>query len=479
MRNLVSFLFSSFAIVAVLPGPPADAATITVTTHFDTDSHDGFCSLREAILAANSNAAYNDCPAGSGADRIVFDLPSPAAIAVVSGLPPVTETVAIRGPGADQLAVDGGNLYRLFAFDSASGGEWFLLEDLTVQHGYADDALGDGGGGVYVGPGDTVVLSRVVVAENTAANYGGGVALNGIFGVPAVAEVDQSIIFGNLALGPGGGGGVAVIDSNATVSASSLVDNRTEAAHGNGGGMAVQRGFVVLERSTVSGNSASADGGGVRIASSSGDAALSVIDSTIFDNTADGDADLDGDGGGIGTLGNPSYLLTVDLANSIVAGNHDDSATLYPDIEAGANVTLTSSGFNLIGANDGAAASLPVGNPNANFDFVGTVASPIDPMLLPLNLNQGITPSHRPVLDPGSPIIDHGFCPDSAADQRGSGSPALHQRAYDHPAVPNLKPSDGCDIGSVERGAAPNSAAELFSDGFELGHPLRWSAGAP
>ncbi len=479
MRTTAIFLLSVLALYAALPVSPTLAATITVTTHFDTDALDGFCSLREAILAANSNAAYNDCLAGSGADRIVFSLPLPTGIAVASGLPPVTETVAIRGPGADQLAVDGGNLHRLFAFASASGGEWFLLEDLSVQHGFADDALGDGGGGVYVGPGDTVVLSRVLVAENIAANYGGGVAVHGVFGLPAFAEIDQSTISGNLALGAAGGGGVEVVDSTATVSESSLVDNRTEAQHGNGGGLQIQRGFVVLQRSTVSGNSTYDSGGGVHVAATSGNAALTVIDSTIFDNTADADADLDGDAGGIDTFGSATTVLTVYLANAIVAGNHDDGAALYPDFKADSDVTLTSSGFNLIGANDGASTALPAGNPNANGDFVGTAASPIDPMLLPLDLNQGSTPTHRPVLDAASPVIDHGSCAGSDADQRGSGSPALHQRAYDHPAVPNLKTSDGCDIGAVERGASGDSAAELFLDGFELGHTLRWSAEAP
>ena len=52
----------------------ANAATITVTTNLDGfNDGDGACSLREAIQAANTNAAFDACPAGDGADTIVFD----------------------------------------------------------------------------------------------------------------------------------------------------------------------------------------------------------------------------------------------------------------------------------------------------------------------------------------------------------------------------------------------------------------------
>jgi CSLREA domain-containing protein len=51
----------------------ANAGTITVTTDLDGfNDGDGACSLREAIQAANTNAAFDACPAGDGADTIVF-----------------------------------------------------------------------------------------------------------------------------------------------------------------------------------------------------------------------------------------------------------------------------------------------------------------------------------------------------------------------------------------------------------------------
>src|SRR5690349_19560398 len=60
------FLGILLAIVMWTATPPraANAATITVTTTTDELNTDGDCSLREAIQAANTNAAVDACPAG-------------------------------------------------------------------------------------------------------------------------------------------------------------------------------------------------------------------------------------------------------------------------------------------------------------------------------------------------------------------------------------------------------------------------------
>lgn len=58
--------------LALKPGQIAHAATITVNTTTDENNTDGDCSLREAIIAANTDTAVDACPAGSGADTIVL-----------------------------------------------------------------------------------------------------------------------------------------------------------------------------------------------------------------------------------------------------------------------------------------------------------------------------------------------------------------------------------------------------------------------
>src|SRR4051812_41273456 len=66
----------------------AHSATITVNTEADLLAAGGPCSLREAIQAANTDAASGGCAAGSGAD----------AIQVPAG------TFALTRPGAGENA---------------------------------------------------------------------------------------------------------------------------------------------------------------------------------------------------------------------------------------------------------------------------------------------------------------------------------------------------------------------------------------
>jgi CSLREA domain-containing protein len=54
------------------PIPMARAATITVNTTDDELNYDGDCSLREAILAANTDSAVDACTGGWFADTITL-----------------------------------------------------------------------------------------------------------------------------------------------------------------------------------------------------------------------------------------------------------------------------------------------------------------------------------------------------------------------------------------------------------------------
>ena len=54
-----AILLAGLAFALVGPTQPALAATITVNTATDEDTSNATCSLREAIKAANTDAAYN------------------------------------------------------------------------------------------------------------------------------------------------------------------------------------------------------------------------------------------------------------------------------------------------------------------------------------------------------------------------------------------------------------------------------------
>jgi CSLREA domain-containing protein len=139
-----------------LPTHATPAATITVTTIADELNSDGDCSLREAIQAANTDAAVDACAAGSGADTITFD-------AATDGMP-----IVLTGPAAEDANASGD-------LDILDGG------DLTVQGNGAGSTIVDGGGidrVFHVCPGggcaNTVTLNRLTVRNGIPGFAGGG-----------------------------------------------------------------------------------------------------------------------------------------------------------------------------------------------------------------------------------------------------------------------------------------------------------------
>jgi CSLREA domain-containing protein len=90
-------------LLLILPLLPATSAradvTIVVDTSADVTGFDGYCSLREAIPAANNNNRSFECSGlGGGYDRIEFALgPGTPNIDIASNLPAITGPVEIDG----------------------------------------------------------------------------------------------------------------------------------------------------------------------------------------------------------------------------------------------------------------------------------------------------------------------------------------------------------------------------------------------
>ena len=92
----------------LLKTPTPMMSTIIVTTTANTIAADGQCSLREAIINANNEAAtHADCLAGSGADTIVLQASTTYTLDVrdnteygFNGLPAITSAITIEGNGA-------------------------------------------------------------------------------------------------------------------------------------------------------------------------------------------------------------------------------------------------------------------------------------------------------------------------------------------------------------------------------------------
>jgi hypothetical protein len=88
-------------LVALLALPAAaEATTITVTTSSDVAA--GQCTLRSAIVAANTDTFTEACPAGSplpAVDTIQFAAGIGNTILAATPLPPVLGKLSIAGPG--------------------------------------------------------------------------------------------------------------------------------------------------------------------------------------------------------------------------------------------------------------------------------------------------------------------------------------------------------------------------------------------
>jgi hypothetical protein len=387
---MIGLLLAVFCGQALL----TKAATYTVTNTNDS----GAGSLRDAINQANA-ASSNDVIAF---DPTIFAAHQTIPLGGTELLIQNNGTLTINGPAAG-VTISGNNASRVLL----NLGATVSLRNLTITGGAQGSGPVINGAGIY-NAGGTMTLTKVTVRGNTASSgYNGG----GIHNGGGTMTLTNSTISNNSASVYGGG-----IDNyfgTLTLINSTVSDN--SAAYG--GGIETNFGTVTITNSTISGNTASREGGGI----DQGSGMLTVSNSTVTNNTSE-----------YGAIRN--YIGTANVQNTIIAGNIDSDGGA-PDV-AGAFI---SQGYNLIGASDYSTGFLN----GVNNDQVGTVASPINPMLGPLQNNSGPTETHA--LLPGSPAIDRGNSFGLTTDQRGFSRPV------DFP-LPNAPGGNGSDIGAFEAG---------------------------
>jgi hypothetical protein len=290
------------ALVFLFSTIPAFGTIWTVTDTGDS----GPGSLRAAIASASDGDAIN------------FDLQYPATITVAS---PLTfgPSVTIAGPGASNLAIDGGNSVVDLIVNA---GATVAVSGLTIQHG--SSLLG---GGIF--NGGTLTLTDVTVSNNTqGTQLGGGIFNSGTltlssstvsansagFGVIGVSGSSGESGFGGGIYNYGASGGGTLTLTNSTVSGNSVIQALSGSA--SGGGIYNDLGQVTLTNSTVTSNTAAPNtgasglGGGIYNNGTEGVGTLTLTNSTISGNSAPGS------GGGI-----YSNLGTVTVTSSTFAGN--------------------------------------------------------------------------------------------------------------------------------------------------------------
>ncbi|MBH8573993.1 hypothetical protein I8752_13365 [Nostocaceae cyanobacterium CENA369] len=353
-------------------------ATISVTTTADS----GTGSLREAIASAKSG------------DTIEFaSTLANKTIKLTSGEIVITKDLTIDGAGAANLKISGNNATKIFTVerqinatlknltiaDGQTAGKGGAIQvydygSITVDNCEFNNNSGGTGGAIFLGYGgrSTIDNSSFDGNDGTSANSGwsgGAIATAGagnlvvkdsiftdnkgvnggaIYSLLGTLTVENSVFEGNSSAGGMGGGAIFTDGANPvgsgspvggtiTIRGSRFEDNHTK---GEGGALFLY-GYgtdkIVVEDSTIVGNSASYNaqgvsrGGGVRATSD-----LTIKNVTIANNTAEKQ------GGGLWIDRNSK----VDIINSTFSGNKvtkDAGGAMFIDTASTSPVNIVNS----------------------------------------------------------------------------------------------------------------------------------------
>jgi CSLREA domain-containing protein len=243
----------SVAMVPFAAQPVAAlAAYIHVNTTADTDAADGYCSLREAIIATNVGSGYRECTAGTtGTDTIFLDV---SPINVTSELPtfavPVFIDSYLGGPRAEIHGPGSGTALKL------QGGGTSAVRNLKIDNfatAIYSISIGLTVTGSLIGPNTSKGIW--LESNGSSATIGGtnGVSANQCTG-------DCNLISGNASAGILATGENLTIKGNwfgVDATGMSAVPNG-EALELNGGGTATIGGPTAAERNIISGSTSRA-----------------------------------------------------------------------------------------------------------------------------------------------------------------------------------------------------------------------------
>ncbi len=384
------------------------------------------CNLADAITAANMDTPTGGCSAGAGDDVLDLDLGG-SPFVLTAQLPDISSNVTINGNGATVSRDAGALEFNVFNINGTNTTS--ILNDLTITGGNSPVNFG---GGLFAGFGTTVEINNCTITDN----MGGGVLFNN----SSNATLRNSLIdnnTGNMAFLLDGAG-VGIAGGNVDIINTTITRNYNPAyISGGGGGIFISDSFgpvtVGITNSTISGNTATARGGGISSEGGGLGIDLNLNNVTVTLNSSAGN------GGGI-----YSSYTDIAVSQSLISGN---TAAVSNQWESTGASYVTVNAYNIFGESN--AAGLTGVTPGV-YDIIPTVgvAEIFDTNLTD---NGGATPTHALIAN--GPALDAIAACLLSTDQTGKSRP------IDGDADGNAL----CDVGAFEN-IYPDV---IFTDGFE------------
>jgi CSLREA domain-containing protein len=313
--------FATLAVagaLSMLLVAPAGATVISVDTASDSDppTGDGFCSLREAIIAANTNLSQDLCFGGQPppvVDTIEFSTGS-GPVAVAAPLPDLTEAVIIdgaagtgtaprvelngtsAGANADGLRIAANNStvrnmvinrFGGHGIEVVSGNTATLVGNYVGLDTTGVNDLGNGGDGIHIGAGINHTVGGTAGVTPDGACTGDCNLIGGNTGNGVLSASNGTAIRGNF------------VGTNAA--GTTGVPNGEDGLHVTGPNHTVG-GTSDMHRNVISGNA----GDGVELTSSSD---TSTVGGNYIGTSTTGSAGLGNSGAGIRIVNSPSNTI--------------------------------------------------------------------------------------------------------------------------------------------------------------------------
>ncbi|MEX2237844.1 MAG: choice-of-anchor Q domain-containing protein [Dehalococcoidia bacterium] len=397
--------------------PPAQAATINVDRFDDRFPDPGACTaaandctLREAVIAANSDSDNDTVQLQAGTYRLTREISFEAnPDDETAGDIEILFGITVRGQGASSTVIRASGLFdRIFDVRGANVFNARFI-DLRLQDGResATGPSGNGGAIRSLNSNASTFLTRVTLVANSSTGTGGAISSVGPLSVVSSTFTDNHA--------------QSVGDALVTLGVLSIV-NSTFSFNGNGVDEVVR---IFGGSSTITGSTFHHNA--VAVLQTGGN--LVVTNSTFSSNVR---------GIEVAGAGTQAEIRSVTILDSGIVGltmGQDTDVILINSIVARSFILDCSQGF-----------GSPPFSAGFNLDSDGSCKEKAtdktfaDPQLGPLANNGGPTLTHVPL--PGSPAIDTGVT---------TGCPATDQRGVTRPRNGDGLSSARCDKGAVER----------------------------